>query len=346
MLHPKSREEWAKLREGFISSSESSALFGANPYLTAYELALVKTNQVPREPDENERTEWGTLLERVIAGKYASEAGFKFRAMAGYADAGDRMGSSFDFEIIGARGDGAAAQLYRAHGAGVLEIKNVDWSIYRDQWKVEGGELVEAPDHIECQVQHQLECCEREWAIIAVLVGGNRLATLTRKRDRTVGAALRRRIIRFWADLATGWLPDPLLPRDAALVAQLYRHANTDEVMDATGRADIGELCLDYIAAAEAERTAEAIKTTAKAKLLPLIGTAAKVIAAGYTISCSEVAARDVSYHREGYRNFRVYKARYRGQLGSEGRAAAAITAPSAEAAQVGSNAARGDQNV
>ena len=303
MLFPRDRTEWLALRRGFVSSSESSALFGLNKYQTAYELALEKSGQLVLPYDENERTEWGTLLEGVIAHKFSGEAGIKIRSMSGYADAGDKMGSSFDFEIVGGLTDSEFAQLYRAHGAGVLEIKNVDAYIYRQEWSKE-----EAPDHIECQVQHQLEACGRQWAVIAVLVGGNRLDAYVRTRDRAVGAALRQRIRSFWTDLAAERLPDPILPRDAALVAALYRGSVKGEVIDLTGNGEVETLIGDYFEHARTARAFEQSKVTAKAKLLPLIGTASKVICGDYTISCGEVPATEVAYTREGYRNFRVTK--------------------------------------
>jgi putative phage-type endonuclease len=309
MLYPKSREEWLQLRRGFVSSSESSSLFGLNKYQTAFELALEKSGKVVLPDDANERTEWGQLLERTIAKQFASEAGLRCRAMTGYADAGKKMGSSFDFEIVGlARAPMASPQatMYLDYGPGILEIKNVDAYIYRQEWTKE-----EAPPHIECQIQHQLEACAREWAIIAVLVGGNRLETHVRRRDRAVGAALRQRIGSFWSDLAAARLPDPVLPRDASLVAALYRSATHGEVANLTDDFEVRNLVVSYDDCARMERTYGDQKKIVKAKLLPLIGTASKVICGDYTLSCGEVAETEVpAYTRRGYRNFRITKAK------------------------------------
>jgi putative phage-type endonuclease len=301
MLHPQSREQWLDLRRQFVSSSESSALFGLNKYTTAYELALVKSGKIPDSDESNERTAWGQLLEGTIAKQFASEAGLKVRSLSAYADAGGGMGSSFDFEIVGGLTDSDFAQMYRQHGPGILEIKNVDAYIYRNEWTKE-----EAPEHIECQVQHQLEACGRPWAVIAVLVGGNRLDCYLRMRDGEVGSALRQRIGRFWSDLAAGTLPEPILPRDADLVAALYRGSVKGEVANLSENETVRDLVRMCYLSGEAERRAADSKKSMKAAILPLIGTASKVIVGDYTISCGEVPATEIAYTRASYRNFRI----------------------------------------
>ena len=206
-------------------------------------------------------------------------------------------------KVVGVEGETKheAQALYLEHGPGILEIKNVDAWIFKNEW------TDEAPAHIEIQVQHQLEACARPWAILAVLVGGNRLETFVRRRDSEVGAALRQRIRGFWSDLARGILPPVILPADAALVSSLYRYAEAGNVLDAQGNAEIAELCATYQAAAKAEREAIALKQTAKAKLLPLIHKAERVLADGYTISCGEIAETVVEqYTRKSYRNFKI----------------------------------------
>jgi hypothetical protein len=259
-----------------------------------------KRDAIEADDAENERTEWGTALQQTIAQKFAEKNAVKVRAINGYADAGDGMGASFDYQIIGRLGDSPIAELYLEHGHGILEIKNVDTWVFKNEW------TDEAPAHIEIQVQHQLEACQREWAVLAVLVGGNRLETFVRRRDREVGLSLRQRIGKFWSDLASGTLPPVVLPRDAAIVASLYRHANAGEVMDAQGNETVRDICLQYEAASHAEKAASDMKATCKALLLPLIGTAEKVLVDGYTVSCGEVPEKEIAYTRKAYRNFRI----------------------------------------
>lgn len=299
MLYPKTREEWLALRRKFVSSTESSALFGLNKYLTAFELAVAKRDGIELF-EQTERSEWGSTLERAIGYMFAEKQNVKARALNAYCDAGDGMGASFDYEIVGSTGDSEIASLYSQHGAGILEIKNVDAWIYKQEW------TDEAPAHIELQVQHQLECCQRQWAVLAVLVGGNRLESFIRLRDGEVGQALRSRVRSFWKNLSAGVLPPVTLPQDAAIVAQLYRHAEPGSVMDAQGNETIRDICAQYAIASAEEKAAADRKATCKATLLPLIGTAERVLVEGFTISAGTVGEAQISYTRKAYRNFKV----------------------------------------
>lgn len=303
MIHyPKSREEWLRLRHPVVTSTESSALFGLSKYMTAYELAVRKRELAPPDDDENERTRAGTALQFAIARLASDERGIKVRAMNGFATLNDhRMGASYDYEIIGTTEDSPLAALYAEHGPGVLEIKNVDGWVYKNEW-ADG----EAPAHIEVQLQHQLACCGRKWGLIAALVGGNRLEILLRHIDWPVVDKIIAKVGRFWNDLAGGILPPVVLPDDIDILSAVYAHAEPGKVLDAQARDDVAVQAFEYIEAAKAERDAKARKDTAKGKLLQLIGDHERVIGAGYTISAGTVAEAQMSYTRPAYRNFRV----------------------------------------
>jgi putative phage-type endonuclease len=305
MMHfPKTRTEWLALRHGHVSSTESSALFGMSKYQTAYELAVTKKRDTPDDSEYGGRAEWGRALEEVIAKHVSEKHGIKVRAMNGYAS-NNGMGASFDYEIVGTlpMQDSPYVKLYNEHGPGVLEIKNVDWLIFKNEWTDD-----EAPAHIEIQVQHQLECCERSWALIAALVGGNRLHIITRLRDEAVGAAIAKKCQKFWTDLNAGKMPPVTLPEDAELIATMYRYAEPDKLLDVRGKdSEVVALCSEYAAAAERGKAAEAAKQSAKAKLLMLIGDAERVLADGWTVSAGVTAEAEVpAYTRKAFRNLRV----------------------------------------
>lgn len=313
LQYPKTREDWLALRHKYVSSTEVAALFGLSPYLTAFELATIKKAEVPDDRESNERMEWGIRLQNAIARGIAERYGVKARAISGYAVHSYehcRMGASFDYEIVGIKdgdydGDPILRNMYAEHGAGVLEIKNVDWIAFK-QWAGDDGEI-EAPAHIEVQVQHQLACIGRTWAAIGVLVGGNKLELLVRTRDDQVHKALRDKCEKFWADLAKGIMPPVELPADAAIIASIYRYAEPGKLLDAQTDEEISAIVREYAAASKAESAAKADKDTAKAKLLMKIGDAEKVWAAGYTVSAGVVAETEIpAYTRKAYRLIRV----------------------------------------
>jgi putative phage-type endonuclease len=315
MHYPKSRAEWLALRHQYVSSTEVAALFGLSPYTTAFELAVIKKGELPDEREGNERMEWGIVLQHAIAKRIAVKYGVNVRAISGYSTHSlqhCRMGSSFDYQIVGITADEISddyitlRDMYEAHGAGILEIKNVDWLAFKDWPTGDDGEI-EAPAHIEIQVQHQLACIGRTWGAIGVLVGGNKMELLVRKRDDEVHKALTAKCEKFWRDLAANIMPPVELPADAAIIGKLYKYAEPGKVLDKQGDAEIAAILHAYKDAAAAKKAAEAAQDTAKAQLLMKIGDAEKVLADGFTVSAGVVAETEIeAYTRKAYRNVRI----------------------------------------
>lgn len=320
-LYPKSKSEWLGMRLMNVSSTESAALFGMSPYLTEFELWHQKQSQDPNSIDMNERMEWGIVMERTIAKMVSIKYGVKVRNLSAYVvHEATKMGASFDYEIVGIElpegvdgnapapiTDTVLQDLYNQHGPGILEIKNVDWMVFKEQWN--GGDTPEAPEHIEVQVQHQLECIEREYTAIAALVGGNRMHVIPRLRDREVGAAIVQKVTKFWASVDGGIEPSPTLPEDAEFISKLYGYAEVGKLMDLRGDAHAAELCAAYKDASDRAARADDDKKSAKAELLMLIGDAEKAMLDGFKISASMVADAEIpAYTRKGYRNVRITK--------------------------------------
>lgn len=297
IINPATEQDWLALRTLDITSTESAALFGLSPYVTAFELWHRKSSGEIPAFEMNERMKWGTRLQDVIARGVAEDMGWKVRRNESYWRHDDsRMGSSFDFDIVS-----------HDDGPGWLEIKNVDGLVFRDAWLKNDDGTIEAPEHIEIQVQHQLEVSNREWAAIGVLVGGNKVEVIHRKRDRAVGQAIRRKIDAFWKTIAAKQEPAPEFPQDSAMVCSLHQYAEPGKVFDAQGDAEISQWIAEYHQAGRDERDAKDRKETAKAQILMRIGDAERVLAEGFSVSAGLVAPAWIeAYERKGFRNFRV----------------------------------------
>lgn len=304
--HPESREAWLQLRRAFVTSTESPALFGLSPYLTATELHYIKTGELSDTFTENERMRVGRLIEQAICAMVAEDRGWSLRAANYFAEhsALPRMGSSFDYEIVA-----------HERGPGILEIKNVDYIVWRDAWTDDDGN-VEAPPHIEIQLQHQLEVMNRSWGVIAVLVGGNTLKIIERARDPEMGAMIVDRTRRFWADVDAGNKPEWNFADDAEVIGQLYGRAG-GEAYDARGNERVSELMRAVKQAIADEKEAGERKEAAKAELFVLVGEADRVIADIGTIATSrtkdsppilitESMVGEEIGGRKGYRQCRV----------------------------------------
>jgi predicted phage-related endonuclease len=117
-------EHWKSLRVKDVTSTESAALFGLSPYITEMELFYRKKTGEVAEFTDNQRMRAGRLLEPAIANMVADELGCEVKPFKCYARNPERMGASFDFVITSGQ-----------YKDWILEIKNVDFLVYRDQWQ-------------------------------------------------------------------------------------------------------------------------------------------------------------------------------------------------------------------
>lgn len=305
-LHYASEAEWLEARKFDVTSTEVAALFGCSPYLTEYELFHLKTGAIESSFQMNERVEVGQVIEPAIASLASRRLGIELVPFKEYKRIVEvRAGASFDFRST-------SSDI-------IVECKNVDSLEFKKKWLTE-ADNIEAPPHIELQVQAQMEVADVERCFIAALVGGNELKLIERERDRQIGAIIRAKVSAFWQRVATGEAPPPNFEQDASTIALLYANSS-DNVVDMTADERLRELCLAYKLAGADEDSAKKRKEAAKAEILTLIGDAGKVLASGYTISATTVAENKGTIitpemvgtyvgARKGYRNMRISEAK------------------------------------
>ena len=268
-----SDEHWKHLRSLDVTSTEAAALFGCGKWVSEYELYHNKKNGEILEIDINKVIKKGIYLEPGIAEWAANDNGWTVKPFKEYAtDKYSRMGSSFDYEIVGGLYDGW-----------ILEIKTVQDKIYKNDWLED-----EAPAHIEIQVQHQLELTQRPGAIICCLTGYNSdvLKFIFRERDPIVGGKIRKRIHMFWNDIEIGNVPDVNWSADSQYIIDNSPFA-TDMILDATTSNEALMEMLSYEQCLENEKSIKEQKTQAKAKLLKIAGEHSKIIGpTGYIFTC------------------------------------------------------------
>jgi len=314
-IRPPSEQAWLAMRALDVTSTEASALFSMSPYSTEFELWHRKKSGEVQTLDPNERMDWGNDLQDTIALSLAKRYGVVVERVVDYMRIEHaRMGSSFDFEIFGEadipddefKGDPTLREMFRKHGPGLLEIKNVDGLVFKKTWPVNDDKTIEAPAHIEIQVQHQMHVRDREWSAIGALIGGNRGLMLIRQRDREVGDAIEKRIIDFWMSIANDRQPDPRYPADAGAVIKLFGTATEKKVFDGRGRADIDALLAEYKAASDREKQAKEDKDVAKAKILEIVEDAERIYTDRYTVSAGMIKAQEYVVKKAPSRNWRV----------------------------------------
>lgn len=296
VITPTSKENWLQLRVQDITSTEVSALFGLSPYMTEFELWHRKKDAVIVEISENERTKWGTALQDAIAEQIAKDNGWQIRRMDEYIRRTDmRSGSSFDFCIV--KDNGALMAL--------LEIKNVDNLVFRDNWTINDDKSIEAPAHIEIQVQHQMMVSGCPHAYIGALIGGNKLEVMRRDEKPQVHTVMAERIRKFWASIEANEPPKPDFQRDAKFISGLYGYAEPNKVLDARDNEEFITLAREHKRLGDIMKDADEKRDALKAQMLTIMGDAEKVEGGEFSISAGIIGAAEISYIRKEYRNFK-----------------------------------------
>lgn len=279
---------WLEARKQDVTSTECAALFDSSPYCTPYELHHRKAGALPAEFEENTRMVWGNRLEAAIAAGVAEDLGLIVTPLKVYMRIPElRLGSSFDFQIVGLAegfsGDETARNMFRERGPGIMEVKNVDGLQFRRTW-VDDGENIEAPPHIEFQVQTQLLVSGMTWTVIAPLVGGNTPKPIFRVADEPVQAAIVAHVTEFWQRVDANNPPAPNFTDDAAAIKRLYVN-NDGSHIDLSEDVRLAGLCVAYKAAGDEAKAAEAKRQAALAEIITIIGAAKTAQAAGFKIS-------------------------------------------------------------
>ena len=266
-------EHWLAMRRQDVTSTDTAALFGLSPYATAFEIWHQKRDDERPEFADTERMAWGRRLESAIAEGVAEDQGWTVEPFKTYMrDPELRLGSSFDYRILSPAGDG------------ILEIKNVDKWAFARSWLEHDDGSIEAPEHIELQVQHQMEVAELDYAYIAALVGGNEIKLVRRERDRLIGSAIRAKVAEFWASIEANKPPAPDYERDYDRIVRASLEHVEDKTIDADDKLEA--LLAELKDIQEFRKTTEAKEKALKAQIIEAAGTASRIRASSGTLSC------------------------------------------------------------
>lgn len=311
IINPTDKQHWLECRTKDITSTEIAGLFGFSPYTTEFEIWHTKKAGTIVEIAGNERMKWGTALQDAIAAEIAKEQGWTIRRMDEYMrDTDLRAGASFDFSIesLGGITNNQLDEL-KDNGItvrkGLLEIKNVDSLAFRDGWTEDDAGNIEAPLHIEIQVQHQLMVSGRAFAYLGALVGGNRLVLIKRDRNEAVINSIKQKIQAFWASIESNTPPKPNFERDAKFISSLYNYADPGKLLDVRENEDFMNLAREHKRLGDIAKDAETKRDGLKAQMLMVIGDAEKIEGGEFSISAGIIGECEVAYTRKAYRNFK-----------------------------------------
>jgi putative phage-type endonuclease len=244
---------WRDLRRAHIGASEVSSLFGLSPYLTEWQLWMMKSGRLP-EPDLDDvaHIRAGRHFEPAISAYAQEKFGITLRKVRRYLsdDICTGMGASLDYEQI---------------GTGSLIPTEIKWSVFGDGWEYEGDVITSAPEQYLIQVQQQIACAGARRAQVIAYISGDARRMIVDRREPIIDS-LREQIAAFWASIRAGKEPDPDFVADADAISTLA-FLNPLCQIDLSGDEEAARLAALHVAAKAEAKEAGDRSTAAKAEL-------------------------------------------------------------------------------
>lgn len=210
------REEWLDFRRTHVGGSDVAAIMGLSPWRTPYQVWAEKSGlTVPEDISGKPRVEWGTRLERVVAGKFREthpDLGMWLQDPAETVAfvPRERPWAMATLDGIVSAGPGERA---------VLEVKTAHFPTARD-WD-EG-----VPAHYLAQVNHYLSVTGWRRAYVAVLIDGWDYREFEVERDDEDVAVVTGAVDAFWRAFVETGTPPAVTADDSRTV--LEAHAEDD----------------------------------------------------------------------------------------------------------------------
>ncbi len=258
LIHCDSNEEWLEQRTKGIGGSDVAAILGLSKYSTPLSLWLVKTGKSePKDLSDVQAVEWGDRLEEVVGAKYASEhPDRRVRRVNAIAQSIERpwAQASLDYEVK----DGDR------HG--ILEIKTAGLRV-ADDWK-DG-----VPLYYQTQIVHYMSVLNRDFADVAVLIGGQDYREYRIERDEDDIKTVNNAVDKFWHEnIEGGKEPELMFEQGDDLIA-LFGQGNENIInVDPAKNDDIDTLIEEYRKAAKSFKEFEQRKKELSQEIINLIG--------------------------------------------------------------------------
>ncbi len=231
LIRCESNDDWLKQRTRGIGGSDVAALLGLSKYATPLALWLQKTGKVtPEDISDRQTVEWGNRLESVVGAKYAeAHPDRKVKRVNAVAQSIERpwAQASLDYEVL----DGDKW--------GILEIKTAGLRV-ADDWK-EG-----VPLYYQTQVVHYMSVLNRDFADVAVLIGGNDYREYRIERDEDDVVTVNQAVDTFWNENVLKDIAPELQLEESANLATLFGKGDDVVAVDEASVNDVESLVMDY----------------------------------------------------------------------------------------------------
>lgn len=175
-------DEWLQDRRKGIGGSDVATILGLNKWKSPYQLWMEKTGQVEIDHSDSEPAYWGNVLEEVVAKEFQERTGKKVRRRNQVFEhpLHPFLRANIDRDVVGENA--------------ILECKTANAYLMKD-W--EGDEI---PMSYLCQIQHYMNVLNRQYAYIAVLIGGQKFVWKKVERDQELIDLLTETLVEFWEE--------------------------------------------------------------------------------------------------------------------------------------------------
>ena len=260
-----SYKDWLQVRRSGIGGSDAAAALGLSPWKSALELWQEKVSGQSQPRQENEAMLWGRIMEPIITREFVRRTGLTVTPMRSMLQATNWPWMLADL-------DGLVEDPQR--GTGVFEVKTAS------AFKMSEWDDNRCPDAYQLQVQHYLEVTGLSYALIVVLIGGNKLQWITVDRDDELIASLVQLEKRFWQHVLTQ-SPPPVDGSTACAEMLARKYPSSSNAAPLILPVDADSWIQDYLTSKAEEESAAERKRLAENKLKEVIGNHEKAISPG-----------------------------------------------------------------
>lgn len=260
-----SRDQWLALRRQDVTASTAGALLGLHPYVSAWSLWAEKTGLVSSDAPPNAAMERGLELEPIAIKRIEKMLNPEWMESGGkdyYRDTKARLGATPDCVLYD-----------KDRGLGIVQIKSVEPSAFRDNW-FEDGEM-RPPLWIAIQAIIEAHLTGASWAAVAALVIGYGidLHIIDVPIHPGIIERVKAETKKFWEMIERGEEPAPDYGKDAALIEQLFSQPEEIEI-DLTGDNELPAIVENYRQLGASIHASEGLRKAARAEILHKIGNA------------------------------------------------------------------------
>lgn len=184
-----SKEDWLAIRNILgLGASDVSAALGINKFKTAYQLWQEKVAEEVT-PIQNKFMRAGLLLEDAIITAYEEDCNKKVIRPK-------ELVIHPKYDCLFATPDGIIQD--EIQGNGIFQAKSTSKNVY-ESWKEEETGTQSIPLMYYCQVQMEMECCDLNWAILALFLTDTRdFVYVPIKRDKEFIDKLVLFLVNWW----------------------------------------------------------------------------------------------------------------------------------------------------